>query len=59
LRLPRLIGLRGSKAWIILLGMTDAPVGLRMSDKAERIGLDLSEHHEDAYDLGAYASIVG
>jgi len=39
--------------------MTDALVGWRMSDEAERIGLDLSEHDKSAYDLGAYASTVG
>ena len=38
---------------IILLGVTDAMVGLRASDDAERVGLDLSEHEESAYDLGA------
>jgi ammonium transporter, Amt family len=37
----------------ILLGVTDAMVGLRASDDAERVGLDLSEHEESAYDLGA------
>ncbi len=38
---------------LVLLGMTDALVGLRVSDEAERIGMDLSEHEENAYDLGA------
>jgi len=38
---------------LILLGITDAIVGLRVSDDAERAGLDLSEHEESAYDLGA------
>lgn len=38
---------------LILLGITDALVGLRVSDDAERAGLDLSEHEESAYDLGA------
>ena len=38
---------------LILLGLTDALVGLRVSDEAERLGLDLSEHEENAYDLGA------
>ncbi len=38
---------------LILLGVTDAMVGLRASDEGERIGLDLSEHEESAYDLGA------
>jgi ammonium transporter, Amt family len=38
---------------LILLGVTDAMVGLRASDDAERVGLDLSEHEESAYDLGA------
>ena len=37
----------------VLLGITDALVGLRVGDEAERIGLDLSEHEENAYDLGA------
>jgi ammonium transporter, Amt family len=38
---------------LVLLGITDALVGLRVSDEAERIGMDLSEHEESAYDLGA------
>jgi Amt family ammonium transporter len=38
---------------LLLLGVTDAMVGLRVSDENERIGLDLSEHEESAYDLGA------
>jgi len=38
---------------LLLLGVTDALVGLRVSDEAERSGLDLSEHEESAYDLGA------
>jgi ammonium transporter, Amt family len=37
---------------LLLLGMTDALVGLRVSDESERTGLDLSEHEESAYDLG-------
>jgi Amt family ammonium transporter len=37
----------------VLLGVTDALVGLRVSDEAERTGLDLSEHDENAYELGA------
>jgi Amt family ammonium transporter len=37
----------------ILLGVTDAMVGLRASDDAERVGLDLSEHEESGYDFGA------
>jgi ammonium transporter, Amt family len=38
---------------LILLGITDALVGLRVSDDAERAGLDISEHEENAYELGA------
>jgi Amt family ammonium transporter len=38
---------------LVLLGLTDALVGLRVSDEAERLGLDLSEHEENAYELGA------
>jgi len=38
---------------LVLLGLTDALVGLRVSDEAERIGLDLTEHDENAYELGA------
>jgi len=38
---------------LILLKVTDALVGLRVSDEAEVIGLDLSEHDESAYELGA------
>ncbi|HVB82489.1 MAG TPA: ammonium transporter [Candidatus Binataceae bacterium] len=38
---------------LVLLGITDALVGLRVGDEAERMGLDLSEHDENAYDLGA------
>ena len=33
----------------ILLKVTDALVGLRVSNEAEQIGLDLSEHEERAY----------
>jgi Amt family ammonium transporter len=35
----------------ILLKVTDALVGLRVSDESEQIGLDLSEHEENAYAL--------
>jgi Amt family ammonium transporter len=38
---------------LILLGITDALVGLRVSDDAERAGLDITEHEENAYELGA------
>ncbi|HZO80934.1 MAG TPA: ammonium transporter [Candidatus Binataceae bacterium] len=38
---------------LILLKLTEALVGLRVSDEAEVMGLDLSEHDESAYDLGA------
>ncbi|MGH7915169.1 MAG: ammonium transporter [Candidatus Binataceae bacterium] len=38
---------------LILLKVTEALVGLRVSDEAERTGLDLSEHDENAYELGA------
>jgi ammonium transporter, Amt family len=38
---------------LVLLGLADALVGLRVSDEAERVGLDLSEHEENAYELGA------
>ena len=38
---------------LVLLGITDALVGLRVSDDAERAGLDISEHEENAYELGA------
>jgi Amt family ammonium transporter len=44
---------------LILLGMTDALVGLRVSDEAERMGLDLSEHDEERLRPGAYTSTVG
>jgi ammonium transporter, Amt family len=38
---------------LILLKVTDALVGLRVDDEAERLGLDLSEHDESAYALEA------
>jgi Amt family ammonium transporter len=38
---------------LILLKLTDALVGLRVSDEAEVMGLDISEHDENAYELGA------
>jgi Amt family ammonium transporter len=38
---------------LILLKVTDALVGLRVSEEAEVMGLDISEHDENAYDLGA------
>jgi Amt family ammonium transporter len=38
---------------LILLKVTDALVGLRVDDEAERLGLDLSEHDENAYALEA------
>jgi Amt family ammonium transporter len=37
----------------ILLKVTDALVGLRVSSDAEILGLDLSEHDENAYEFGA------
>jgi Amt family ammonium transporter len=38
---------------LILLKITDMLVGLRVDDDAERMGLDLSEHEENAYALEA------
>jgi Amt family ammonium transporter len=38
---------------LVLLKVTDALVGLRVDDEAERMGLDLSEHDESAYALEA------
>jgi Amt family ammonium transporter len=38
---------------LILLKITDALVGLRVSDQDERNGLDLSEHEENAYAMDA------
>jgi Amt family ammonium transporter len=38
---------------LVLLKITDAIVGLRVDDEAERMGLDLSEHEENAYALEA------
>jgi ammonium transporter, Amt family len=38
---------------LILLKVTDALVGLRVSDEAEVMGLDISEHDENAYEFGA------
>jgi Amt family ammonium transporter len=35
----------------ILLKLVDVVIGLRVSDHAERIGLDLSEHREAAYTI--------
>jgi Amt family ammonium transporter len=37
----------------ILLKVTDALVGIRVSEDSERMGLDLSEHEENAYVLEA------
>jgi Amt family ammonium transporter len=38
---------------LVLLKITEATVGLRVDDEAERLGLDLSEHDENAYALEA------
>jgi ammonium transporter, Amt family len=38
---------------LVLLKITDAIVGLRVDNDAERVGLDLSEHDESAYALEA------
>jgi ammonium transporter, Amt family len=38
---------------LILLKITDSMVGLRVDDDAERLGLDLSQHDENAYALEA------
>jgi ammonium transporter, Amt family len=38
---------------LLLLKVTDAVVGLRVAADAERVGLDLSEHDENAYALEA------
>jgi ammonium transporter, Amt family len=38
---------------LVLLKITDAMVGLRVDDEAERMGLDLSEYDENAYALEA------
>lgn len=38
---------------LVLLKVTDAIVGLRVDNEAERMGLDLSEHDENAYALEA------
>ena len=38
-------------ATIILLKITDAIIGLRVSDSDEQTGLDLSQHGEEAYEL--------
>src|SRR5207302_9418233 len=38
---------------LILLKVTDLLVGLRVDEDAERMGLDLSEHDENAYALEA------
>jgi len=35
----------------ILLKLIDALIGLRVSEKDEVIGLDLTQHHERAYTL--------
>ena len=39
-------------ATLILLKVTDATVGLRVSDEHEDVGLDLSQHGEIAYRMG-------
>jgi Amt family ammonium transporter len=38
---------------LVLLKITEATVGLRVDDEAERLGLDLSEHDGNAYALEA------
>jgi Amt family ammonium transporter len=38
---------------LVLLKVTDAVVGLRVEEEAERTGLDISEHDENAYALEA------
>src|SRR5262249_17786153 len=38
---------------LVLLKITDALVGLRVVDDDEFVGLDLSQHSENAYILGA------
>jgi Amt family ammonium transporter len=38
---------------LILLKITDALVGLRVDEEAEQIGLDLSQHEENAYSAEA------
>ncbi len=38
---------------LVLLKLTDAVLGLRVDEEAEALGLDLSEHEEDAYSLEA------
>jgi len=38
---------------LVLLIITDSTVGLRVDDDAERLGLDLSQHDENAYALEA------
>ncbi len=36
---------------LVLLKLIDWTIGLRVNDKVENVGLDLSEHHETAYTL--------
>ena len=38
---------------LVLLKITDSIVGLRVDEDAERLGLDLSQHDENAYALEA------
>ena len=38
---------------LVLLKLTDAVLGLRVDEEGEALGLDLSEHEEDAYSLEA------
>jgi Amt family ammonium transporter len=38
---------------LVLLKITDSVVGLRVDEDAERLGLDLSQHDENAYALEA------
>ncbi len=54
--IPQIVGVAAS--WIlafvgsfILLKIVDIIMGLRVSDEAERIGLDLSQHNESGYTL--------
>jgi Amt family ammonium transporter len=36
-------------ATFIILKIVDVLVGLRVSEEGEKMGLDLAEHHESAY----------
>ncbi|UCE87840.1 MAG: ammonium transporter [Deltaproteobacteria bacterium] len=44
---------------VVILGLVNSVVGLRVDDEDEAIGLDLSQHAESAYSTGGAGSPIG